>query len=57
MNPLVARAGQHTLRELEATLARHRQNGIQPDGCVFTTCGVVSVGAATFAATEIRRGV
>jgi len=26
--------GQHTFRELQATLAHYRQNGIQPDGCV-----------------------
>jgi len=45
----VVRTGRHTPRELEATLARYRQNGIRPDGFVFTTCGAVSVGAATFA--------
>jgi len=39
VNLLVARTGQHSLRELEATLARYRQNGIKPDGFVFTTCG------------------
>jgi len=35
VNLLVTRSGQHTQRELEATLARYRQNGIKPDGFVF----------------------
>ena len=35
VNLLVARTSQHTLRELEATLARYRQSGIKPDGFVF----------------------
>ncbi len=35
VNLLVTRSGQHTQRELQATLGRYRQNGIQPDGFVF----------------------
>ena len=35
VNLLVVRTGQHTLRELETTLARYRQSGIKPDGFVF----------------------
>jgi len=35
VNLLVVCTGQHSLRELEATLARYRQNGIKPDGFVF----------------------
>ena len=35
VNLLVMRAGRHSFRELEATLARYRQNGLKPDGFVF----------------------
>ena len=35
MNIIVARAGEHTVRQLDATVARYRQNGVLPDGFVF----------------------
>ncbi len=35
MNLIVARAGEHTVRELDATIARYQQNGITPDGFVL----------------------
>ncbi len=35
MNIVVARSGEHTVRQLDATVARYRQNGIRLDGFVF----------------------
>ena len=35
MNLVVARSGEHTVRQLDAAIARYRQNGIRPDGFVF----------------------
>lgn len=35
INMVVAKAGAHTIRELDAALARYRQNGVHPDGFVM----------------------
>ena len=35
INVVVAKAGEHRLRELEATLAKYRRNGVRPDGFVM----------------------
>ncbi len=35
MNLVIARAGEHTIRELDAAIARYRQNGVRLDGFVF----------------------
>jgi hypothetical protein len=35
MNIIVAKAGEHTFRELDAAYARYRQNGISPNGFVM----------------------
>ncbi len=35
MNVIVAKAGAHTFRELDAAFARYRQNGISPNGFVM----------------------